>query len=105
MYVEPELTYGIFDEFAPTESGDSFDSREIVDVLLDCETIEEGVILGTVSDKFTHFLKVALQVHPLDRNRAAGGFFLGREHLKRCRLASTVDSEECKALTLTQAKG
>ena len=104
MDVQAELTDGVVDEFAAAVAGNSFDFGKVVDVLLYSETVEEGVVLRAVSDEFPHLLKIALQVHPLDRYRSGGGFFLGCEDLEGRGFSSAVDSEECKALTLGKSE-
>jgi hypothetical protein len=66
---------------------------------------EEGIVLRAVADKFARLLEISLHVVAGDGYLASGRDRVLGETLEGGRLASTVDSEQGKALTIIETEG
>ena len=66
---------------------------------------EKRIILWTISNQFTRFLEIFLYVIARNGYLTCGWNRIFGETLESCRLASTINTKESKALTIVETKG
>lgn len=73
-------------------------------MFLDCEQWEDGVLLWAVANQLAGFFEVFLDVEAGNCDIALGRQNVTCQTLERCRLASTINTQECEAFTKLEPK-
>ena len=80
--------------------GDSLQSREESEVLLDSERHETRVKLRTVTEELAGRVEVRIDVDALDGNAAGGGLFFSHQGLESGRFSRSIHSKQRETFAL-----
>ena len=84
---------------------DSLDTSKQVQIFNNSKLFKDGVVLRAVSDALAGKTKPPLDVPSTDADSTTRGYCVVRQTLENSSFSCTIDTEQCKALTLVQTEG
>ena len=99
-----KLENGLLDELRTKVSWDALDLCVVVDVLFNCEGVEDRIRLWAIADHFADFIEICADVILPNCDNSSCWINFIHESFERGRLAGAVHSEQCKAFSSVQSE-